>query len=217
MLVGERMSRPVITVHPETPMQEALNLMRNEKIRRLPVVDKSGRLVGIVTEKDLLHASPSSATSLSVWELNYLLSKITVDEVMTREVVTVTEDTPIEEAARLMVDNHAGGLPVMRGEEVVGIITETDLFKIFLELLGAREAGVRISALVRNVPGELARLTRAVYEAGGNILALGTFLGESTQNREMTLKVEGVPKEALQKAVEPVVVRVLDVRETTAA
>ncbi len=217
MLVGERMSKPVITVRPETPMQEALNLMHKEKIRRLPVVDKSGRLVGIVTEKDLLHASPSSATSLSVWELNYLLSKITVEEVMTRQVVTVTEDNPIEEAARLMVDNHAGGLPVMRGEEVVGIITETDLFKIFLELLGAREAGVRISALVRNVPGELARLTRAVFEAGGNILALGTSLGESTQNREMTLKVEGVSKEALQKAVEPVVARVLDVRETKAA
>lgn len=211
------MSKPVITVRPETPMQEALNLMHKEKIRRLPVVDRNGRLVGIVTEKDLLHASPSSATSLSVWELNYLLSKITIGEVMTRQVVTVTEDTPIEEAARMMVDNQAGGLPVMRGEEVVGIITETDLFKVFLELLGAREAGIRISALVRNVPGELARLTKAVYEAGGNILALGTFLGESTQNREMTLKVEGVAKEALQKAVEPVVVRVLDVRETKAA
>lgn len=217
MLVGERMSKPVITVRPETPMQEALNLMHKEKIRRLPVVDRNGRLVGIVTEKDLLHASPSSATSLSVWELNYLLSKITIEEVMTRQVVTVTEDTPIEEAARLMVDNNAGGLPVMRGEEVVGIITETDLFKIFLELLGAREAGIRVSALVRNVPGELARLTKAVYEAGGNILALGTFLGESTQNREMTLKVEGVPKEKLQQAVEPVVVRVLDIREMTAA
>lgn len=217
MLVGERMSKPVITVRPETPIQEALNLMHKEKIRRLPVVDRKGRLVGIVTEKDLLHASPSSATSLSVWELNYLLSKITIEEVMTRQVVTVREDIPIEEAARLMVDNHAGGLPVMRGEEVVGIITETDLFKVFLELLGAREAGIRISALVRNVPGELARLTRAIYEAGGNILALGTFLGESTQNREMTLKVEGVPKDALQKAIEPVVVRVLDVRETTAA
>lgn len=217
MLVGDRMSKPVITVRPETPMQEALNLMHKEKIRRLPVVDRNGRLVGIVTEKDLLHASPSSATSLSVWELNYLLSKITIEEVMTRQVVTVREDIPIEEAARLMVDNHAGGLPVMRGEEVVGIITETDLFKVFLELLGAREAGIRISALVRNVPGELARLTRAIYEAGGNILALGTFLGESTQNREMTLKVEGVLKDALQKAIEPVVVRVLDVRETTAA
>lgn len=217
MLVGERMSKPVITVHPETPMQEALNLMRREKVRRLPVVDKNGRLVGIVTEKALLHAAPSSATSLSVWELNYLLSKITVDEVMTRRVVTVTEDTPIEEVARLMVDNDAGGMPVVRGEDVVGIITETDLFKIFLELLGARQAGIRISALVRNVPGELARLTKAVYEVGGNILSLGTFLGESTQTREMTLKVEGVSQEALRKAIEPVVVRILDIRETTAA
>ena len=136
MLIGERMSRPVITIRPETPIQEALNLMRHEHIRRLPVTDPRGRLIGIVTERDLLHASPSEATSLSIWEIHYLLSKITVERIMTRDPATVTEGTPVEEAARIMADQHVGSLPVMRGEEIVGIITETDILQAFLQLRG---------------------------------------------------------------------------------
>src|SRR3990170_281956 len=141
MLVGQRMTQPVITIEGEIPVQDALNLMGKEHVRRLPVVDGKGVLTGIVSERDLLHASASSATSLSVWELNYLISKIKVESVMSSDVITVTEDTPVEEAARIMADNKIGGLPVMRGGKVVGIITETDLFKLFLELLGARESG----------------------------------------------------------------------------
>ena len=141
MFVGDRMSRPVITVNPDMPMQEALNLMHKEKVRRLPVVGQGGKLVGIVAERDLLHASPSDATTLSVWELNYLLSKVKVAGVMTRKVVTVTADTPLEDAARVMADNRVGGLPVIRDSEVVGIITETDLFNVFLEMLGGRSLG----------------------------------------------------------------------------
>jgi acetoin utilization protein AcuB len=215
MLVGERMTRPVMTVRPELPIQDALNLMRTEHIRRAPVVDGRGRLVGIVAERDLLHASPSEATSLSIWEVHYLLSKITVERVMARQVVTTSEQTPIEEAARIMADHDLGGLPVMREGEVVGIITETDLFKIFLELLGAREAGVRLAALVANRPGELAKLTSAVYQAGGNFLALVTSLGESTEDRLVTAKVEGMELETLKRTVEPLVRRVVDIRVTT--
>ena len=132
MLVKERMSSPVISVAPDLPIMEALNLMRREGIRRAPVM-KSGKLIGIVSEKDLLDASPSDATSLSVWEINYLLSRVPFSDVMTKKVLTLDEDTPIEEAARFMVDNKLGGLPVMRGKNVVGLITETDLFKCFLE------------------------------------------------------------------------------------
>jgi acetoin utilization protein AcuB len=213
MLVKERMSRPVITVHPEMPVQEALNLMREERVRRFPVVDRHGRMVGIVSERDLLHAAPSDATSLSIWEVHYLVSKITVKKVMTRQVITIAEDTPLEEAARIMADHKFGGLPVVREGEVVGIITETDLFKIFLEMLGAREPGVRIAVLVRNVPGGLKELTKAVFEAGGNIVAFGTFLGESSENREVTMKVTGVDRQSLTSAIEPLAERVLDVRE----
>ena len=216
MFVGDRMSHPVITIPPSMPMQEALNLMRAENIRRLPVVDKAGKLVGIVSENELLDASPSAATTLSVHELTYLLSKLTVDSLMTKDVISVGEDTPLEEAARIMADNKIGGLPVVRSDEVVGVITETDLFKIFLELLGARETGVRLAALIPNVPGSLAGLTKAIFEAGGNILALGTFMGESSQDREVTVKVEGVDPDDLHQAVEPLVKRVLDIRELKA-
>ena len=214
MLVGERMTRPVITVRPEMPIQEALKMMHTEHIRRAPVVDERGRLVGVVSERDLLHASPSEATSLSIWEVHYLLSKITVERVMAKKVVTVAEDTPIEETARIMADNKIGGLPVLRGTEVVGIVTETDLFKVFLELLGAREAGVRLSALVADQPGELAKLTSAIFKAGGNILALGTFLGEGTENRMVTAKVEGIDQAGQRRIVEPVVERIVDLRTT---
>ena len=214
MLIRERMSKPVITIHPDLPMQDALNLMRKEHIRRLPVVNKLGRLVGIVSEGELLHASPSDATSLSFYEVNYLLSKITVNEVMRKNVITVAEDTPLEEAARIMADNKIGGLPVVRDNEVVGIITETDLFKIFLELLGAREPGIRVAALVPNVPDELNKLTQAISKIGGNILSFGTFLGSSSENREVTFKVDGVDKIALRNAIEPFVERIVDIRVT---
>lgn len=212
MLVGERMSSPVIFAHPDMPIHDALNLIKCERIRRLPVVDKHGRLIGIITDEDLFSASPSQATSLSIYELNYLLSKITVGEIMTRHVFTVTEETPIEAAARMMSDNKVGGLPVMRGEEVVGMITETDLFKIFLELMGAREIGVRVTALVHDEPGQLAKLTRAIFEKGGNLLSLGTFAGESPSNKLVAFKVAGIEVEEVRAEIEPIIERLIDIR-----
>ncbi|RIK40572.1 MAG: hypothetical protein DCC55_14715 [Chloroflexi bacterium] len=138
MLVQDRMSKPAITVTPETPFQEALKLMQTRTIRRLPVVDMAGHLVGIVSERDLLHASPSPATSLSVWELNYLLWRLTVGDIMTEKVVTVNPLTPIVEAAQLMVEKKIGGLPVVdEAGHVVGVITETDIFKAFVEMMSS--------------------------------------------------------------------------------
>lgn len=211
MLVGERMSKPVISVSHDTPIIEALNMMRREHIRRAPVV-KGGKLVGIVSDKDLLNASPSPATSLSVWEMNYLLSKILVKDVMTQKVLTVSEDTPIEEAARIMADNKVGGMPVMQGSKVIGIITETDLFKIFLELMGAREMGVRASILIEEKPGALANLTRAIAELGGNFVAFGVFAGEDPTNRTVTFKVQGLTLEQVKQIVSEIAIKVVDIR-----
>ena len=216
MLVGERMSKPVITVRPETSMPEALDMMHKEHIRRLPVVNPRGELVGIVTEADLLKASPSEATSLSIYEVTYLLGKLTIDRIMTKKVITVTEDTPLEEAARIMADNHFSGLPVMRGKALVGMITETTLFRIFLELLGARRAGIRVTVSMPDMPGKLADLTRAVHDLGGNIIALGTFMGEDPSEGLVTFKVEGVKIETLKKALGPLVNKVIDIRATKA-
>jgi acetoin utilization protein AcuB len=211
MLVHERMSRPVIPAHPDTTVPEAIDLMRREKIRRAPVIH-DGRLVGIVSERDLTHASASSSTTLSVWELNYLLSKITVGQVMTKNVITVGEDTPIEEAARIMADNKIGGMPVVRDGHVVGMITETNLFKVFLELMGAREKGVRVTALVPEQVGQLALLTQAIARAGGNIIALGTFAGEDPSNSLVVCKIAGLDPEMVRELIGPAVLQVIDIR-----
>ncbi len=211
MLIGERMTYPVITVPPDMPISEALSLMRKGHIRRTPVV-QNDKMIGIVSNEDLLNASPSPATSLSVFEMTYLLSKITVKDVMSTDVVNVTEDLPIEEGARIMADNKIGGLPVMRGDKLVGIITETDLFKVLLELMGARERGVRVTALIKNVSGKLATLANAVASKGGNFLAFGSFLGDDPSNREVTFKITGLSEKEVSEQISGVVERILDIR-----
>jgi acetoin utilization protein AcuB len=211
MFVGERMSRPVISVTPEMPINDVLAMFRNEHIRRAPVI-KDGKLVGIVSERDLLNASPSSVTTLSVWELNYLISKVTVKNVMAKKVVTVDQDTPIEEAARIMADKKIGGVPVMSGGNVVGIITETDLFKIFLELMGARQKAWRVTATIAEKPGTLALLTQAIAQNGGNFISFGMFSGPDSNSRVVTFKVEGLDKNKIRGVLEPVVVKFWDMR-----
>jgi acetoin utilization protein AcuB len=206
------MTKRPITISEDDSIDHGLDLMRSESVRRLPVVDKHGKLVGIVSEKDLLYASPSPATSLSIYEIPYLLSKIKMRDLMTQEVITVTEDTPLEEAARIMADHKIGGLPVMRDDKLVGIITETDMFKIFLEMLGAREAGVRLAMLVPNEKGTLAKIATEIAELGGNIMAQGTIMGEDPTNRELTLKVEDVAQEQLVSAMERLGLKILDAR-----
>lgn len=212
MLVNKRMSHPVLTITADVPVQEALAAMRKDKVRRYPVVDKRGKLIGIVTQSDLMNASPSEATTLSVWEVNYLLSKIMVERVMTRDVITICADCTIEEAARIMADNHIGGLPVIDGDKLVGIITETDLFNVFLEMLGARIPGVRLTVEIKNVPGKLHELTGIISDLGGNINGMGHILGESTETHTLMAKVSGVELEALRKAVTPVVEKIVDIR-----
>jgi acetoin utilization protein AcuB len=211
MFVGERMSHPVIPVAPETPVHDALAMFKKEHIRRAPVI-KDGKLLGIVTENDLLNASPSRATTLSVWEMNYLMSKVTVRQVMSKKVKSIGVDTPIEEAARLMVDSKIGGMPVTREGKIVGMITETDLFKVFLELMGAREKGVRVSALVEDKPGQLVKISKAITDAGGNFIAFGMFSGPDTSTKMVTFKIAGLKKDDVKKVLDTVVKKFLDIR-----
>ncbi len=219
MLVGERMTQPAVTVSDDSSIDRALHLMREHKIGRLPVLDKHGKLVGMVSEKDLLYASPSPATSLSIHEVAYLLSRIKVRKVMSTELITVAEDTPVEQAARLMADNRIGGVPVLRGDQVVGIITETDIFKILLEMLGARREGVRLSLLVPDIKGALAKIAARIAELGGNILVVSTTLGKSPSTCELLIRVAGVEQERLVSALEKLelpgaqgAIKVLDAR-----
>lgn len=216
MLVQDQMSSNPITITADLPVPDALTLMREKKVRRLPVLDAKGKLVGIVSDKDLLYASPSPTTSLSVWEINSLLSKLTVDKVMTRKLVTVSGDTPVEEAARIMADRKIGGLPVLDGKgKMVGIITETDIFRSLLELLGGRRRGLRATCAIPGVKGSLAKVVSAVSEAGGDMVGLGVseVKAAGVMQWHVTLKVQDIQKAALTKALKPVVDSVIDVRE----
>lgn len=220
MLVRERMSAHPVTITADATITTALRVMRQNQVRRLPVLDEAGRLVGIVSEKDLLYASPSPATSLSIYEMHDMLSRLKVTELMTADVITVTADTPLEEAARIMADNKIGGLPVVRKDRsgpgsstIVGIITETDLFKVFLELLGAREKGLRLTLEIPERKGEMARITTEIARLGGNILALGTFLGDDPTTGVVTVKVEGVAADTLEAAMHDLDLNILDSRE----
>lgn len=211
MFVGEKMSKPVITISKEMSIHDALALFKRERIRRAPVVE-AGKLIGIVSDKDLLNATPSQVTSLSVWEINYALSKVTVREVMTRKVLTVQADTPIEEAARLMADNKIGGLPVMMGENLVGIITETDLFKAFLELLGGRSKGARVTVIMDDHPGQLAQLTKAIADINGSFVSFGQFAAPNSQTVNITFKVAGATAAQIKNALAQVVKEIVDIR-----
>jgi acetoin utilization protein AcuB len=213
MFVGERMSHPVISVTPETPIHDALVMFKKEHIRRAPVI-KNGKLVGMISESDLLNASPSTVTSLSVWEINYLISKVTVNQVMSKKVKSIDEGTPIEEAARIMADSKIGGMPVMRAGKVVGIITETDLFKIFLELMGARTKGIRVTAIIDDEAGQLAKITKAIADAGGNFISFGQFSGDDPTTKVLTFKVAGIKKDDVKKVLSKFVKKFWDIRQS---
>ncbi len=212
MLVGERMTRNPVTILDTASIDDGLHLMRQRKVRRLPVVDAAGQMVGIVSDKDLLHAAPSPATSLSVHELHYLLSKLSIKQVMSRPVITVTSATPLEEAARIMADNKIGGLPVVDEGKLAGIITETDIFKVLIELLGARAAGLRITVDVPAQKGVLARLAQAIAERGGNILSVVNYAAPAADEARITIKLTGLDEAALRDAVAQAGVKVVDFR-----
>ena len=201
MLVKDRMTPKPVTITPEASFPEAFALIREKNVRHLPVVDKQGSLLGIVAQTDLLHASPSSATSLSIYEMNYLLANLRVSEVMSSPPITVPEDAPLEEAARLMVEKKIGCLPVMRDGNLVGMITETDIFKAFVEVLGGEEASLRITLRVADVRGELARLAGIIAGLGGNICSVASFRGEAPEHVYITFRLEGVEEEVLIPAL----------------
>jgi acetoin utilization protein AcuB len=188
-------------IGPDASHPEALRILHKEKFSYLPVVDKAGKLIGMVSETDLLHAAPSSATSLSIYEMNYLLSNLKVREVMSSPPITVPEDSPIEEAARLMIEKEIGCLPVMRAESLVGIITETDIFKTFVEILGGGHAVLRLTLRSPDKPGELARLTGVIAKLGGNIHTVASFQSEDQQHVYFVFRMDGVDEKQLIPAL----------------
>jgi acetoin utilization protein AcuB len=213
MLVRNRMTPNPITVSPTMPVSVALNEMRIQKVHRFPVVDAKGKLVGIVAQSDLLYAQPSSATTLSIWEITYMLNQIKVEDVMRKKVITVDDDCPVEEVARLMRKHAIGGVPVLKDDELVGIITESDIFDLFLELLSAGEPGVRLTVLAPYFKGSMAQISSAITAAGGLIHALNSYRSDEPGTWGCVLKVADITKEQLVGVVQPLVVSILDAQD----
>lgn len=209
MLVRDWMTTNPKTVSPSTPVMDALQIIKEGGFRRLPVM-QNGKLVGIVTRKDLKDAMPSKATTLSVWELNYLLSKLSVDEVMARPVITAAEGEYIEDAALRMLEHKVGGMPVLNDAgQISGIITTRDILRAFTNILGMKEGGQRLTLDMPDVPGSLERATQAV--APSNIISVATYDADGPSgNRRFVLRVSGEGVQDVRQRVQNAGITVLD-------
>jgi len=203
-----------LTASPDTNFPQAMNLIRRHKVRCLPILEKD-RLVGIVVHADLLSNQPSPVANLSLSETYLFLESIRMRQIMSRPVITVEGDCPLEEAARIMVENTISFLPVMDGDWLVGIITETDVFKALVELLGGAQTGFRLTLHLPERIGGLADVTGRIAASGGNILALTTSRLLDESYRIVTIKETGANREALIESLRELDVEVLDVREST--
>ncbi len=213
MKVSDFMSKNLIYISPETTLTEAKALMTKEKVNKLPVLDKSKKIVGIVTKNDLQKASPSAVSTLDIYELGYVLSKLKVEKFMVKNVVTIDSDEVIEEAARVMADSKVGCLPVMHDGYLTGIITETDIFKAFVSMFGAAQPGVRVVLELAEKPGELAKIVTAIAEKNGNIVSLVTANGNDVTHRCVTLKIGNLSKSAVEEVLKNETAKIFDIRE----
>jgi len=202
-----------ITITTDTSLKEALDLVRSKPFRHLPVLDENGKLVGIVTEKSLVYASPTPTTTLSVFEVDYILSRTKIGQIVHDPVITVKPDLPIEEAARVMVDHRIGCLPVVEDDKLIGIISDTDIFRVFVEGLGGGHPSLRITVVVPEKVGSLARITSRAAALGGNIYSLGMFWGERPEDRVIAFRLEGVDRETAVQALEADGIQVVHVWE----
>ena len=211
MIIADRMRKNPITATPDMSISEASSKMKAEKIHRMPVLDEDKHLVGVISEKDILLAAPSPASTLSAYEINYLLSRLKVKNIMSRNPLTITKDTTIEEAVKLMAENDLSCLPVMEDGFLVGIVSKSNLLKILLEMLGDKYPGIRVEALVEDKVGVVSSLSDQFATAGINIISLGTLEGPSPNLRVLTFKLGNATEEQVRKIMEPVS-KSLDIR-----
>lgn len=176
MYVKDHMTVNPYTITKDTVISKAVEIMRRNGFHRLPVVDSSGKLIGLVTGGLVEEQSGANATSLSIYELNYLLNKTNVEDIMIRDVKTITEDVFVEEAAQKMIDNEVSVLPVVDEEnKVLGIITEKDIFQAFVELLGYHHQGTRHIFQCKDVPGEFAGIAKLFGDNNANLESLAVY------------------------------------------
>lgn len=211
MLVKDMMTPNPVTATPDTTHKQATELMREHQIHHLPIVNRQGKLVGIIVESDLFQAQPSPATTLSIYEIHSLLSSLKLQQIMRHPVYTTHPDCPLEEAARLMHQHNIGSLPVLDGDELVGIVTDTDIFKTLVTLLGGGEEGARITVEVEDRPGVLAQFAQAIADVGGNIISAITW--HQGGRSFITIKERGADFAKLSAVIEQLSVRVVNLAE----
>jgi acetoin utilization protein AcuB len=197
MYVGRKMTTDLITVTPDTPLVKARDLLREKNIKQLPVVDKKGSLVGILTDRDIKQAWASPATTLSIYELTYVLQKLTVESVMIKELITIDPGATIERAASIMHDRKIGSLPVVEGDKLVGIITSTDLMEVLLDGLGIKEESGRLVVLVKDRIGVLADVCTLLKDANISIVSMITLpVHQYPDIHELVMRVSSGKREA---------------------
>ncbi len=204
MYVKDFMTENPVVISPEASVSDAFALMKENNVRRLPVVEGES-LAGIVAYSDLLKASPSEATSLSIWEINYVLSRLRIRDIMKTDVLTVTPEDPIEKAAVIMRKNKVGALPVVSAGRLVGIITESDIFDAFIDVMGMGKKGTRITILTQDRPGTFAKITKIIADLGLNIISIASFHHDKEHPEEVinVLRVDTEsPAEMIEKLKE---------------
>ena len=214
MFVQDAMTVNPVTVTVNATLPDIARMMHDKKIRRVPVMDEQGKLAGIISDRDVRENMPSPATTLSKWEINTLLDKLKAAEIMTTPVMVTSPDCPLEEAARVLLEKKIGALPVVRDGELVGIITETDFFRAFVDMLsGGDVPGLRFVLRVERHKGILATLANIINENGGGIIAIATENDPDSKHKKVLVKEEGANATAVRKALAEVDIEVLDVRE----
>lgn len=184
MLVKGWMNTDVITVDEDTAMMKASIIMKDRNIRGLPVVSDNGKLVGIVTDRDIKGASPSKATSLDIHELNYLISTIKVKDIMTKDLVCAKPDETVEFAAILMLENKISSLPVVNGKNaLIGIITQTDIFKVLVKITGIYTGGVQFAFSLEDHPGSIKEVADEIRAFGARIVSILSTQEEAEEGR----------------------------------
>jgi len=205
MLVKNWMSKPAITINAEASMHDAIKLLKNHNIKMLPVMEK-GKLVGIVTDRDIKRASASDATSLEIHELIYLISKIKIQEIMTKNPITVPQDYTVEETAEILLKHNISGVPVIdQYRDVVGTITQNDIFRILISLTGAEKRGIQFGVEVEDRPGSIKEVTDIIREYGGRMASILTTYDRAPEGfRRVYIRMYGIDRFKINKLKEAI-------------
>ncbi len=199
MLVSNWMSKPVITIDANDSMHDAMTLLKENDINMLPVMSK-GKLVGIITDRDVKRSSASDATTLEIHELLFLISKIKVKEIMTKDPITVPSDYTIEETAQVLLEKNISGVPVVDGKTVVGTITQTDIFRAMISLTGVGKRGIQFAFQVEDRPGSIKEVTDIIRKHGGRMVSiLSSYDGVPAGYRKVYVRDYGIERKDLEQ------------------